>query len=62
MNTHKRNPSYKLTMISIWHMGQRMTKFLHLPVGEDGKVKIDMEALIKSLPQIQPGDTFAIGA
>ena len=64
MNTHARNPRYKLTMISIWFRGQRSTVFRMLPVDEDGKVRLENQNdLFKATGIYVPrGCTFSIGA
>ena len=68
-NTHykpkqyERNPRYKLTMVSVWHRGQRRTAFMHLPV-LDGKVSLpDYNAFFDATGLYVPaGSTFSIGA
>jgi hypothetical protein len=63
MNTHVRNPSYKLTMISFMYMGKRMVEFVNLPV-IDGKVKVS-EQKVNDLCmklKIPNHSTFTVGA
>lgn len=64
MNMHARNPRYKLTMVSVWHRGQRRTAFMHLAVGSDGKVALpDYNAFFAATGLYVPsGSTFSIGA
>ena len=57
MNTHARNPRYKLTAVSIYYRGQRRTWFCNLPLDDAGKVYVPL-ALYASIPR---GATFCIG-
>jgi hypothetical protein len=41
MNTHARNPRFKMTMISIHLQGRHITIFAYVPVGYKGKIALD---------------------
>jgi hypothetical protein len=56
----KRNPRYKLVMVSVWYRGKQKTIFAHVPVGDDGKVRYDYNSLAESLGA-RTGDTYTTG-
>ena len=54
----KTQPRFKLTMVSIYARGVQKTYFVHLPVSEDGKVRIDYNKFTAGLER---GETFSVG-
>lgn len=64
MNTHARNPSFKLTMVSVWFRGLSRTIFVHLPLVNDKPVMsmLAINAQLNKLGVPVPnGATFSIG-
>lgn len=62
MNIHARNPSYKLTMVSIYHRGFKHVEFVSLPL-LDNKPVLSRSTLNKILDKLNVGigDTWSIG-
>jgi hypothetical protein len=54
MNTHARNPRYKLVMVSVRCGWELRTTFMMLPVDGDGKVRAPMNVI----DHIPVGKTF----
>jgi hypothetical protein len=54
----------KLTAVSIWFRGIRVTVFITLPEGEDGKVRAPASLVSSTLKQLGcgAGETFSVGA
>lgn len=53
----------KLTLVSLWHRGQRTEYFIHVPVSADGHAKLPTTAVkeLALIANIPSDSTYSIG-